>query len=325
MPKPNIVVLDGYTLNPGDLTWDGLKALGNLVVYPRTKQEDVFKRSKGAHLIFVNKVVLDAETLRKLSPTLKFVGLLATGYNVVDVAECRRLNIMVSNIPSYGTTSVTQSVFSHILNITNAVAQHSKGVKEEGKWVKAPDWCYWDTNLIELKDRTLGIIGFGRIGQQTARVALAFDMKVVAFDTYVKKSPVPGVEMLALAQLCRQSDMITLHCFLTPENTGMVNTALLSTMKKNCILVNTSRGQLIKDADLADALNQGVIAGAGLDVVEVEPPLASNPLFKAKNCFITPHISWATHESRERLMNFAADNASRFLAGKPINDVRPKL
>lgn len=317
-----IVVLDGYTLNPGDLDWEGLKALGNLTVYDRTPPSKVLERSQGAEMIFVNKVVLNAETMQRLAPTLKFIGVLATGYNVVDIDAASSLNIVVSNIPTYGTFSVSQMTFAHILNIVQNVGTHAKTVTA-GKWTKHVDWCYWDTPLVELSGKTMGVVGFGRIGQTTATMALAFGMKVVAFDIFVKKSPIQGVQMLPLDEVFKVSDVISLHCNLTEGNKGLINKSLLGKMKKNAILINTSRGTLVNEPDLAEALNNGVIAAAGLDVLSVEPPKAGNPLLKAKNCFITPHISWATKEARARLMGIAVDNARAYLDGKPVNDVRP--
>lgn len=319
-----IVVLDGYTLNPGDLTWDPLTKLGEVKVYDRTPADQVVERARGADVVFTNKSIMSAETLKALSPTLKFIGVLATGYNIVDVVAARKLNIIVSNIPTYGTFSVSQMVFALLLHITQNVGHHANAVKS-GRWAKNKDWCFWDTPLTELEGKTMGIVGFGRIGQTTGRMALAFGMKVIAYDIYFKKSPVEGAEMVdSVEEVFSRSDVVSLHCNLTDQNKEMVNSALLSKMKKSAIIINTSRGPLIQEKDLAEALNNGTIYAAGLDVLSVEPP-TQNPLIGARNCFITPHIAWATKEARSRLMGIAADNLQKFIEGKPQNDVRPKL
>lgn len=319
-----IVVLDGYTLNPGDLSWKPLEALGELVVHERTNASQVLERAKGADAIFTNKTVLSDDILKQLSPKLKFIGVLATGYNVVDVQAARKYNVVVSNIPTYGTLSVAQMVFALLLNITQNVGHHSNEVKK-GRWASHRDWCFWYTPLMELSGKTMGIVGFGRIGQATGRIAQSFGMKVIAYDIYFESSPLSGAEMVkSVDELFSRSDVVSLHCNLTEDNKGMVNKSLLAKMKKTGIIINTSRGPLINEADLADALNNGVIYAAGLDVLSVEPP-RQNALIGAKNCFVTPHIAWATKEARGRLMDIAVENLRAFICGKPQNDVRPKL
>lgn len=322
--KLRIVVLDGYTLNPGDLSWSSLESLGELVVYERTSAESVLERSRGADVLFTNKTVLSDALFRELSPKLKFIGVLATGYNVVDVVAARKYGVVVSNIPTYGTFSVAQMVFALLLHITQNVGHHC-GEVAKGRWSSNKDWCFWDTPLVELAGKTMGIVGFGRIGQATGRMAQAFGMRVIAFDIFFKSSPLPGAEMVAsVEEIFSRSDVVSLHCNLTDDNKGMVNKKLLSTMQRSAIIINTSRGPLINEADLAEALNTGVVYAAGLDVLSVEPPVA-NPLIGAKNCFVTPHIAWATKEARCRLMGIAVDNLRAFIDGKPQNDVRPKL
>jgi glycerate dehydrogenase len=313
-----IVVLDGHTLNPGDLSWDELKALGACEVYDRTPPDQVVARAKDAEVILTNKTVLDAATLRQL-PRLKYIGVLATGYNIVDVQAARERNIPVTNIPTYGTPSVAQMVFAHLLELTQHVAHHAQTVRD-GRWTRSADFCYWDFPLIELNGLTMGIVGYGRIGRETAAVAKAFGMKVLAFE--IGPKPVGSeAEFVPLDDLFRRSDVVSLHCPLTPETKGLVNAQRLSLMKKTAFLINTSRGPLVEEQALADALNSGRIAGAGLDVLAVEPPSPANPLLKAKNCRITPHIAWATRAARERLMKTAMDNVRVFVAGGKRNVV----
>ncbi len=314
-----IVVLDGYTLNPGDLTWDGLKQLGTCDVYDRTAPEDVLSRAADAEIVMTNKVVLSRDIINSL-PKMKYIGVLATGYNVVDIQAAQERNIPVTNIPTYGTQSVAQMVFAHLLNLTQRVAYHAQTVAE-GRWAKSEDFCYWDYPLIELADLTMGIIGFGRIGQATGKIAIAFGMKVIAYDIYPPPSPPEGVELVDLDTIFRESDAVTLHCLLTEENVGLVNAERLSQMKKTAFLINTSRGPLVDQDALVNALNTGQIAGAGLDVLPTEPPDADNPLYTAKNCYVTPHISWATRSARARLMNTAVNNVKAFLDGHPENVV----
>jgi glycerate dehydrogenase len=312
-----IVVLDGYTLNPGDLTWEGLQALGECDIYDNTPAELTVERSKDADVLFTNKVVLDRAVMEQL-PKLKFICVLATGYNVVDTDAARERDIPVSNIPTYGTWSVGQMTFAHLLNLTQHVAHHAETVRQ-GRWAKSEYWCYWDYPMIELAGLTMGVVGYGRIGRTSGELAKAFGMKVIAYDAFVKDSGDPEVPMVDLDTIFAQSDVVTIHCPLTPETEGLVNAERLAQMKPTAFLINTSRGPIVKSADLAEALNKGTIAGAGLDVLEVEPPPADNPLLTAKNCYITPHISWATKSARARLMGTAVDNVKAFMDGKPIN------
>ncbi|HBE77963.1 MAG TPA: glycerate dehydrogenase [Firmicutes bacterium] len=315
-----IVVLDGYTLNPGDLSWEGLEKLGELTVYDHTPFEQAVERARGAEIVFTNKTPLGEKELSQLSG-LKFVGLLATGYNVVDVNYARKQNITVTNIPTYGTNSVAQMVFALILEMTQHVQHHSDTVMD-GKWAQCRDFCYWNYSLIELAGKTMGIIGFGRIGQAVADIAEGFKMKVIAYDSFKSdQSKRKNFKWVELDELLAASDFVSLHCPLFPETKGIINKESLQKMKKTAFIFNTSRGPLVVDVDLADALNNGMIAGAGLDVLSVEPPQADNPLFRAKNCLITPHISWATKEARARLMDIAVDNLKQFIAGTPVNVV----
>lgn len=314
-----IVVLDGYALNPGDLSWDEMKLLGELEIYDRTSPEQVLERSIGAEALITNKTVLTSDHMDAL-PNLKYIGVLATGYNVVDINAAKEHNIVVTNIPAYSTQSVAQMVFAHLLNITQRVGYYSKE-NTNGRWAKNQDFCYWDTNLIELAGKKIGIVGFGNIGQATARIALAMDMKVLAYTSKNQADLPIGILKVDLDELFSASDVISLHCPLTPETKELVNTKRLNMMKKNAILINTGRGPLINEKDLADALNKESIAGAGLDVLSTEPPLADNPLLTAKNCFITPHIAWATYEARTRLMQIAIDNLKSYMEGNIINNV----
>lgn len=314
-----IVVLDGYALNPGDLSWDEMKLLGELEIYDRTSPEQVLERSIGAEALITNKTVLTSDHMDAL-PNLKYIGVLATGYNVVDINAAKEHNIVVTNIPAYSTQSVAQMVFAHLLNITQRVGYYSKE-NTNGRWAKNQDFCYWDTNLIELAGKKIGIVGFGNIGQATARIALAMDMKVLAYTSKNQADLPIGILKVDLDELFSASDVISLHCPLTPETKELVNTKRLNMMKKNAILINTGRGPLINEKDLADALNKESIAGAGLDVLSTEPPLADNPLLTAKNCFITPHIAWATYEARIRLMQIAIDNLKSYMEGNIINNV----
>ncbi len=314
-----IVVLDGYALNPGDLSWDEMKLLGELEIYDRTSPEQVLERSIGAEALITNKTVLTSDHMDAL-PNLKYIGVLATGYNVVDINAAKEHKIVVTNIPAYSTQSVAQMVFAHLLNITQRVGYYSKE-NTNGRWAKNQDFCYWDTNLIELAGKKIGIVGFGNIGQATARIALAMDMKVLAYTSKNQADLPTGILKVDLDELFSASDVISLHCPLTPETKELVNTKRLNMMKKNAILINTGRGPLINEKDLADALNKESIAGAGLDVLSTEPPLADNPLLTAKNCFITPHIAWATYEARTRLMQIAIDNLKSYMEGNIINNV----
>lgn len=316
----NIVVLDGYTLNPGDLSWSELESVGNTVIYDRTPHELIVERAKEAEIILTNKTPLREETLQQL-PNLKYVGVLATGFDVVDIRAARSRNITVTNIPTYGTESVAQLVFAFLLEFCHHVSLHNQSVRE-GEWSSNDDWCYWKTPLMELSGKTMGIIGFGRIGRNTASIAEAFGMKVVAHDLIAQQhAKDDGTNWMSLEELLRQSDVISLHCPLTSENEGFINKEKLNIMKKTSILINTSRGQLINNDDLADALNNGVIGGAGLDVLSEEPPALNHPLLTAKNCIITPHMAWGTKEARSRLLDTAVENVKAFLAGEPSNVV----
>lgn len=313
-----IVVLDGYTLNPGDLSWARLEQIAPTTVYDRTPPDQVVERAADATIVLTNKTPLDADTLRAL-PRLRYVGVLATGYNIVDVAAAKQLGIPVGNVPTYGTNSVAQFVFALLLELCHHVQLHSTHVREGG-WPRSPDWSYKLTPLIELAGKTLGIVGFGRIGRQSARIGDAFGMRILAADAM--RSAAPGYEgfrWTGLEELLRESDVVSLHCPLTPETLGLIDAPRLKLMKPTAFLINTSRGPLIVDRDLADALNQGRLAGAALDVLPVEPPPADNPLLSARNCLITPHMAWATLEARSRLMDIVIDNLKAYLAGHPRN------
>jgi len=307
----NIVVLDGYTLNPGDLSWDALRELGSCEIYDRSAPDEIVPRSTSAEIVLTNKVKLNGEYMSSV-PTLKYIGVTATGYNIVDVAAARERKVIVTNIPTYGTQSVAQMTFALLLELTQHVGHHAQTVRE-GRWTRSPDFCYWDYPLIELDGLTLGIIGFGRIGKMVGQLAEAFGMKVL---TYSRKQPVAEMETLF-----RRSDIISLHCPLTPQTEHLVNEKRLAWMKPTAFLLNTSRGPLIDESALAKALNEGRIAGAGLDVLAVEPPTADNPLLRAKNCLITPHIAWATRAARSRLMEAVVENVRAFLAGESKNVV----
>jgi len=314
-----IVVLDGFTLNPGDLSWEGLEALGQCTVYDRTPEELVIERAAGAQIVLTNKTVLSADTLSAL-PVLRYISVLATGYNVVDLEAAAERGIAVSNVPAYATESVAQMVFAHLLNLTQDVGGHSRGVRE-GRWSSCADFCYWDRPLIELAGLTMGIIGFGRTGRATAALARAFGMKVVVHDVVGGGQMPQGCVFVELEDLFRRSDVVSLHCPLTAETRGLVNADRLSLMKPTAFLINTSRGPVVDEAALADALNEGRIAGAGLDVLSSEPPDAGNPLLRARNCFITPHIAWATRAARERLLAASVENVRCFIEGRCRNVV----
>jgi len=319
-----IVVLDGYTLNPGDLSWEGLEKLGTTEVHDRTERQLVLQRAQGANAILTNKTALDAETLRQLKGKgLQYIGVLATGYNVVDVTTAKELSITVTNIPTYGTDSVAQFAFALLLELCHQVRHHSDAVRS-GEWSKSIDWCFWKNPLIELAGRTMGIVGFGRIGRQTGSIAHAMGMRVIAHDAITTNPPTyEGFCWVGVEELLKEADVVSLHCPLFPETQGMINAKRLAMMKSTAFLLNNSRGPLIVEQDLADALNAGQIAGAGLDVLSVEPPLPSNPLLKAKNCLVTPHISWATREARSRLMDTVVHNLKSFLENKSENVVNP--
>ena len=313
-----ITVLDGYCLNPGDLTWDDLTKFGEVQVFDRTDGAEAAVRAADAEIVLTNKTALGSDTLRQL-PKLKYIGVLATGYNVVDVAAARERGIVVSNIPIYGTASVAQFVFALLLVLCHHVGLHA-GLVRSGEWTRNPDWSFWRSPLVELAGRTIGIVGFGRIGRATARIADAMGMRVIANDAYQEDAPLyTGFRWATREELFADADVISLHAPLLPETQGMVNRESIARMKPGVFLINTSRGPLVVDRDLADALNAGRIAGAGLDVLSLEPPDASNPLLNAKNCLVTPHMAWATREARTRLMQMAVENVAAFVAGKPQN------
>lgn len=316
----NIVVLDGYTLNPGDLDWGGLEQLGNVTIYDRTALADIAERAADADIVLTNKTQLSAATIEQL-PKLKYIGVLATGYNIVDTEAAKQRGIPVTNIPTYGTQSVAQFVFALLLGLCHQVQTHSDAV-HAGDWNNCPDFCFTRSPLIELSDKTMGLIGLGRIGGQVARIANAFGMRVIAVGSgRSNPTPVEGVEWVELDQLLAESDVISLHCPLTPTTEKLINAERLSQMKQSAMLINTSRGALINEQDLADALNDRRIAGAAVDVLSVEPPVPSNPLYAAANCLITPHIAWATKEARARLMGTAVDNVQSFLSGQAVHVV----
>ena len=313
-----LVVLDGHTLNPGDLSWDGLKHFGNLEVHERTSAADILERCKGAEIVFTNKTPLREDVLAQL-PNLKYIGVLATGYNVVDVDFARSKGIKVANVPGYGTASVVQLTFSLLFELCLHVQKHSDSVFN-GDWVASADFCYWNYPLIELESKTLGIIGFGSIGQKVADVASALGMNVMAYSrTQTDQSHRKNFKWTSLDELLKVSDVVSIHCPLFPETQNLINKDTLKLMKKSAFFLNTSRGPIVNEQDLADALNTGLIAGAGLDVLSVEPPASNNPLLSAKNCLITPHIAWATNEARARLMAIVEQNLAAYLEGNPIN------
>jgi glycerate dehydrogenase len=316
-----IIVLDGYTLNPGDLSWDGLKELGTLTVYDRTPHDagEIIKRIGNAEIVYTNKTPLTNDILR-LCPSVRFIGVLATGYDVVDVAAAKQAGITVCNIPAYGTDSVAQFTIAMLLELCHHVADHNDAV-HRGEWESSPDFCFWKSPLIELAGKTMGIIGYGRIGQATGRIAGALNMKVVVYSGERPHAPKPGADFVSLDELLRVSDVIALHCPSTPQTKGMINKASIEKMRDGVIILNNSRGSLIVEQDLADALNSGKVYAAGLDVAATEPIQRDNPLITAKNCLITPHISWAPKESRQRLMDIAVANLSCFLSGHPQNMV----
>jgi len=316
-----IVVLDGYALNPGDLSWADLESLGEWVIYDRTPPSDIVARVADAEIVLTNKTVLSRETISRL-PRLRYIGVLATGYTIVDVEAARERGIPVCNVPDYATRSVVQMVFAHLLNLTLHVAEHGQGVAA-GRWTRSPDFAYWDFPLVELSGMTFGVVGFGRIGRAAADVALALDMNVLAYEVNPPRAAPPGVEFVALETLLRRSDVVSLHCPLTPDTQGLVNAERLSWMKPTAYLINTGRGPLVDQAALAAALNEGRLAGAGLDVLEVEPPPADNPLLTARNCCITPHIAWATAAARRRLLKIVVANIRAFIDGQPQNVVNP--
>jgi glycerate dehydrogenase len=318
---PKIVILDGHTANPGDLDWQAVTALGDCTIHERTAPGDVIARARGAAVILTNKVRMTREVIGQL-PDLRYIGVLATGVDAIDLAAAAERGIVVSNVPAYSTASVAQLTFALLLELTHHAGHHAAGVRE-GAWSRSADFAYWDFPLVELAGLKMGLIGFGAIAQAVARIALAFGMQVVATRRDERPSEVAGVELVSLETLLRTSDVVSVHCPLTPETRGLINAARLAAMKPTAWLLNTSRGPVIVEQDLADALNGGRIAGAGLDVLSSEPPPAENPLLTAKNCLITPHIAWATRAARSRLVAIVAANIRAFLDGAPRNVVRP--
>ncbi len=314
-----IVVLDGYGLNPGDLSWDAVSQLGELTVYDRTSSEEVIERSAGAEAILTNKTVITTEIMEAL-PDLKYIGVLATGYNVVNIDAAREKGIVVTNIPAYSTPSVAQMVFAHILNIAQQVQHHSEEVRK-GRWTNNADFCFWDTPLIELREKKIGLVGLGHTGFNTARIAIGFGMQVTAYTSKSSLQLPPEIKKRTLDELFSECDIVSLHCPLTDETKELVNAERLRLMKSTAILINTGRGPLVNEQDLADALNAGKLYAAGLDVLSSEPPKADNPLLTARNCYITPHIAWASLEARTRLMDILVENIKAFQAGKPVNNV----
>ncbi len=314
-----IIVLDGYTENPGDLTWEGFERLGELTVYDRTPQDDIVSRIGDAEIVITNKTPISRDTLNKCK-NIKYIGVLATGYNIIDCDAAKDHGIAVTNIPNYGSTAVGQFAIALLLEICHHIGHHNDAV-QSGKWQNCLDFCFWDYPLIALEGKTIGIIGLGRIGQVTAGIAGAMGMKTLAFDEHQTDSGRKVAEYVSLDELYARSDVIALHCPVFPSTQGMINKNSIAKMKDGVIIINNSRGQLIVEQDLADALNSGKVAAAGLDVVSSEPISGENPLLHAKNCMITPHISWAPKESRKRLMDIAVDNLGQFLKGTPINVV----
>lgn len=314
-----IVILDAYALNPGDLSWDAIKKFGEVAIYDRSNPSEAKERVKDADIILTNKAIVNKEIM-DAAPSLKYIGVMATGYNIVDIEAAKTIKIPVSNIPSYSTPSVAQLTFAFILSFSNKLHAYTQSVGAGG-WVQNPDFSYMVEPLIELKDKVLGIVGFGKIGQSVARIALAFGMKVIASHKHPQRDKMEGVWFVNETELFEKSDFISLHCPLNEHNKEFVNAALLKKMKPTAYLINTSRGGLIHEKDLAAALNQNTLAGAGLDVLSTEPPSPDNPLLSARNCQITPHIAWASREARSRLMETLEKNISSFLQGSPLNIV----
>lgn len=313
----NIVILDGYTLNPGDLDWAPIHKLGYADIYDRSGAGEIVNRAKDAEVLLVNKVVLTEAILDQL-PKVKYIGVMATGFNNIDINAAKKHNITVTNVKAYGPASVAQQTFALLLALVNHAELHSQSVFA-GDWVASPDFCYWKTPLTELAGKTMGLIGLGDIGSQVAKIALAFGMRVIAYRKH--PTPVEGVEMVSLEEVFERSDIVSLHCPLTDETREIVNKERLARMKPNAIILNTGRGPLINEADLAEALHNGIIGGAGLDVLSTEPPKADNPLLSAPNCIITPHVAWATFEARKRLLQMVAENLESFMHGEARNVV----
>ena len=312
-----IVILDGFTANPGDISWAAIEALGNCKIYDRTGEADVVARAADADIVLTNKTLITQKSLAAL-PRLRYIGVLATGYNTVDVQAAQQRGILVCNVPEYSTPNVTQAVFALLLELTNRTGHHSQTV-HEGRWSASPDFCYWDGELVELAGRTLGIVGYGRIGKAVAAVGRAFGMQILAHRRTASDDP----QFVSLDRLLSESDVVSLHCPLVPDTKELINAARLAQMKPSAFLINTARGALIHEPDLAAALNAERIAGAGLDVLSVEPPLASNPLLSARNCVLTPHIAWATRNARLRLLEVTAANIRGYLLNRPQNVITP--
>ena len=314
-----IVILDGFTTNGGDLSWNGISELGDLTVYDRTAPGEVIDRCLGAEAVLTNKVIITDEVMQAL-PQLKYIGVMATGYNVVDIDAARRRGIVVTNVPAYSTPSVAQMVFAHLLNITNQVALHDHQV-HEGRWAGNQDFCFYSAPLIELAGKQMGIVGLGQTGSAVAKIALALGMRVMAFTSKPQESLPEGIIKGSLDEMFATSDVVSLHCPLTPDTKHIVNAARLATMKPSAIVINTGRGPLVNEQDLADALNNGTIAAAAVDVLSTEPPAADNPLLSARNCHITPHIAWASQAARARLIDTLTSNLKGYISGNVVNNV----
>lgn len=314
-----LVILDGYSLNPGDLSWDALLALADCAIYDRTQEEEIIARARDAEIILTNKAPLRASTLPRL-PSLKYVGVLASGYDVVDIEAARLQNIAVTNVPEYSTRSVAQMVFALLLELSNHVAVHAEAARQ-GEWSRNPDWCYRKTPMTELADKVMGVVGYGRIGRQVAEIARAMGMRVMATSARMPATIPPETEWTTLDQILSRADVVSLHCPLTPATRGVIDADRISLMKPLAFMINTARGALIVEQDLAEALNSGRLAGAALDVLTDEPPSPSNPLLTARNCIVTPHIAWATYEARARLIQAAVENLRAWMCGRPQNVV----
>lgn len=311
-----ICILDGYSLNPGDLDWSPVERLGDVTLFDRTPADKIVERAADADIVLTNKVPFSADTLRQL-PRLRFICVLATGYNIIDTEAAARQGVVVANIPAYSTMSVAQMAFAHILNITNHVASYAREVAD-GKWTNCPDFCFWDSALTELAGKTMGIVGLGNTGMATARIAVALGMKVVALTSKSADTLPEGITPAPLDDVLASADVVSLHCPLTPSTRHLINAASIAKMKPSAILINTGRGPLVDEQAVADALNGGHLAAFGADVLSQEPPRGDNPLLSARNCFLTPHIAWATIEARTRLMSTATENVRQFIAGEPV-------
>lgn len=311
-----ICILDGYSLNPGDLDWSPVERLGDVTLFDRTPADKIVERAADADIVLTNKVPFSADTLRQL-PRLRFICVLATGYNIIDTEAAARQGVVVANIPAYSTMSVAQMAFAHILNITNHVASYAREVAD-GKWTNCPDFCFWDSALTELAGKTMGIVGLGNTGMATARIAVAMGMKVVALTSKSADTLPEGITPAPLDDVLASADVVSLHCPLTPSTRHLINAASIAKMKPSAILINTGRGPLVDEQAVADALNGGRLAAFGADVLSQEPPRGDNPMLSARNCFLTPHIAWATLEARTRLMSTATENVRQFIAGEPV-------